>query len=182
MVCGLISLANSMVFSMVSRGLARQPEDEGAVDHDAELAAVLGEAARDVGAQALLDVQQDLVVAGFVADQQQAQAVFLHDLQRLVGHVGLGVAGPGHAQLAQAARDLLDARLRESVKVSSSNMISLTSGMFSLIQLHLCEHVLGRAHAVAVTADGLRPQAEGAFRAAAAAGVEATRTDASGSR
>ena len=110
MVCGLISFAKSMVFSMVSRGLARQPEDEGAVDQDAELAAVLGEAPRDVGAQALLDVEQDLVVAGFVADQQQAQAVVLHDLQRLVGHIGLGVAAPGHAQLAHAARNRFDAR------------------------------------------------------------------------
>ena len=39
--------------------LARQAEDEGSVDLDAELAAVLGEAARDVGAQALLDDMQN---------------------------------------------------------------------------------------------------------------------------
>src|ERR1700676_2450115 len=55
--------------------LAGQTEDEGAVNLDAELAAVFAEAPRDVRTQALLDVQQDLVVARFIADQQQAQTV-----------------------------------------------------------------------------------------------------------
>src|SRR5579863_3406455 len=44
--------------------LARQPEDEGAVDQDAELVTILGEAARDVGTQTLLDVVQNLIIAG----------------------------------------------------------------------------------------------------------------------
>ena len=43
---------------------ARQAEDESAVNLDAELSAVRGEAPRDVRAQALFDVLQDLVVAG----------------------------------------------------------------------------------------------------------------------
>ncbi len=72
--------------------LARQAQDKGAVDLDAQLAAVLGEAARNVRTQAFLDVQQDLVVAGLIAHQQQAQAVLLHDLERAVRHVGLGIA------------------------------------------------------------------------------------------
>jgi len=46
------------------------------VNEDAKLAAVFGEAAGDVGAQTLLDVQQDLVVAGFITDEQQPQPVF----------------------------------------------------------------------------------------------------------
>src|SRR5208283_3521658 len=40
--------------------LAGQPEDKGSMDRDAELAAVLGETARDVGAQAFLYDAQDL--------------------------------------------------------------------------------------------------------------------------
>ena len=63
--------------------LARQAEDEGAVDGDAELVAILGEALGDVDQHALLDVVQDLLVAGLVADQQQAQAVVAHDLEGL---------------------------------------------------------------------------------------------------
>ena len=46
-------------------------------------------------------------------------------------------------------------------------------GHVLLDPVHFGEHVLGRTHAVAVAADRLRPQAEGALRAAAAAGVEA---------
>ena len=75
MVCGLISVAKRMVSSIVSLVSPGRPEDEGAVDGDAELVAVLGEAARHVDQHALLDVVQDLLVAGFVADQQQAQPV-----------------------------------------------------------------------------------------------------------
>src|SRR5215471_13117178 len=62
-------------------GLAGQPEDEGAMDHDAELVAVLREAARDVDAHSLFDVIKDLLVAGFVADEQESQAVVAQYLQ-----------------------------------------------------------------------------------------------------
>src|SRR5262249_59050032 len=44
-------------------GLAGKTEDEGAVDDDAELAAVLREPSRDVDAHPFLDVVQDLLVA-----------------------------------------------------------------------------------------------------------------------
>ncbi len=157
--------------SLVSPG---KPENESAVNQDAELAAVFGEAPRDIGAQPLLDVEQDLIVARFVADQQQPQAVVLHHLQGLVGHVGLGVAAPSHAELAHAARDGLDARQVRGVGEGVVVEHDLLHFRHVLLDPpHFCEDVLGRAHAVAVTADGLRPQAEGAFRAAAAAGVEA---------
>jgi hypothetical protein len=91
-------------------GLAGQAQDEGAVDLDAELVAVLGELPRHVHPHALLDVLQDLLVAALVADQQKAQAVLRHHLQAVARHVGLGVAGPGDAELAQLARDGLGAR------------------------------------------------------------------------
>ncbi len=74
MVCGLTSAAKRMVSWMVSLRLARQPEDEGAVNLDAEFVAVLGEALGHVDQHALLDVVQDLLVAGFVADHEQPAA------------------------------------------------------------------------------------------------------------
>ena len=80
------------------------------MDRDAELVAVLGEAARDVDPHALLDVVEDLLVAGFVADQQQPQAVVAQHFERRARHVGLGVARPGDAELAQLAGDRLGAR------------------------------------------------------------------------
>ena len=46
----------------------------------------------DLDPHALLDVVQNLLVAGFIADQQQAQAAVAQDFQRLARHVGLGVA------------------------------------------------------------------------------------------
>jgi len=53
------------------------------VHQDSELAAIAAEAPCNVGAQALLDVVKNLVVARFEAHQQQAQTVVLHDLQVL---------------------------------------------------------------------------------------------------
>src|SRR5262245_179448 len=62
-------------------GLARQPEDEGAMGDDAKLPAIPGEALGDVDPHSLLDVVKDLLVAGFVADEQQPQSVVLQHLQ-----------------------------------------------------------------------------------------------------
>ena len=91
-------------------GFAGQAENEGAVDLDAEFMAIAGELFRDFDAHAFFDVMQDLLVAAFVADQKQAQAVILEDFQRGARHVGFGIAGPGDTQLAQFARDGFGAR------------------------------------------------------------------------
>jgi len=87
--------------------LAGQPQDEGAVRRDAEVAAVAREPPRDVQAEALLDIVQDPLVARLVADEQQPQAVVLQDLQRLVRHVRLGVARPRDAEPAEPPGDRL---------------------------------------------------------------------------
>ena len=73
-------------------GFARQAEDEGAVDFDAEFMAILGESFGDLNQHALLDIVQDLLIAAFVADQQQAQAVIFQHFEGFARHVGLGVA------------------------------------------------------------------------------------------
>ena len=89
--------------------LAGQADDEGAVDFDAELVAVSGEALGDVYAHAFFDVVEDLLVAGLVTHEEQAQAVFFQDFQGFVWHVGFGVAGPGDAELAEFDGDGLGA-------------------------------------------------------------------------
>ena len=151
--------------------LAGQPEDEGAVDGDAELVAILGEAPRHVDAHALSDVVQDLLVAALVADQQQPQAVVAHHFERVARHVGLGVARPGDAELAELAGDRLGARpvVGEGVVVEEE-FLHLRKRRFG--PAHLLDHVADAAGAVAMAADGLRPQAEGAARFAAAPGIE----------
>ena len=58
------------------------------------------------------------------------------------------------------------------LKVSSSKKNSLTSGKFCLAQAHFGSDVIGGALAPGVSAERLRPQAEGALRGAAARGVE----------
>jgi hypothetical protein len=54
-------------------GLAGQAEDEVAVNGQAEVVAVLGEVARALHGGALLDVLEDLRIAGLEADDQQRQ-------------------------------------------------------------------------------------------------------------
>ena len=76
-------LAKSMVLRMDSLGFAGQAEDEVGVDDEAEIVAVLDEVAGALDGGALLDVLEDLRVARFEADDEQAAAGFLHGLQRV---------------------------------------------------------------------------------------------------
>ena len=126
---------------------------------------------RDIQAHALLDVVQDLLVAGFVAHQQQPQAVVAHDFERLARHVGLGVARPGHPQLAQAPGDLLGARQIVGERVVVEEELAHLREIL-LGGRHFRFHAVRAAHAVAVPAKRLRPQAKCALRAAAPAGVQ----------
>src|SRR4029077_13230686 len=62
---------------------ARQPEDESSMDQDAQLVAVLGEAPRPIQSDPLFDVLEDLGVAAFISDDEQAQAPLLKNFQGL---------------------------------------------------------------------------------------------------
>src|SRR5215470_10045905 len=88
-------------------GLTGKAEDEGAVDRDPELVAILGKASRDVDPHPLLDVVENLLIAGFIADKKQPQPVVAQHFQRCAWHVGLGIAGPGYAELAEFSGDRL---------------------------------------------------------------------------
>ena len=171
MVCGLISVAKRMVSWMVSLDLAGQAQDEGAVDLDAELVAVLGELPRHVDQHALLDVVQDLLVAGLVADDEQPAAVVGQHFEGLARHIALGVAGPDDAELADLPGQRFDARQVVGQRVVvEEHLLDLRERLHRPFQL--VDDVSDAAGAVVVSAHGLRPQAEGAARFAAAPGVE----------
>ena len=132
----------------------------------------LGEAAHLVEGDALLDVLEDLLVAALVADQEQAQAAVLEQLDRVVVEVGAAVAAPGQAERGELLGDLAGARQvgGEGVVVEEE----LAHLREELLHVgHFVGDVLRGADAVFVPADGLRPEAEGALGRAAAAGVEA---------
>ena len=61
-------------------GFTGQADDEGAVDLDPKLMAIGCEPPCEINAHSFLDVKQDLLVACFVAYEQQTQAVVLEDL------------------------------------------------------------------------------------------------------
>ena len=126
------------------------------MDGDAELAAVAAEFLGDLDPHALLDVVQDLLVARFVADEEQPQAIVAHHLQRLARHVGLRVARPRDAELAERLRDGLGARqiVGERVVVEKE-LLHLRERL--LRPRDFLDHMPDAARAITVTADGLRP-------------------------
>ena len=63
--------------------LTRQAKDEVGVDGETKVVAVLGECTRALDGGALLDILQDLRIARFITDDQQAASGIFHRLQRL---------------------------------------------------------------------------------------------------
>src|SRR5262245_1368374 len=152
-------------------GLAGEAQNKGSMDDDAKFVAIFGEAAGDVDSHALLDIVQDLLIAGLVSDKQQAQAIIFHHLQRLAWNVGLGVAGPGQPEFTDFLGQRLDARQVVGQRVIvEEEFLHLREGRLSPTQL--LDNMAYAAYAIAMAADGLRPEAEGAARFAATARVE----------
>ena len=152
-------------------GFAGKSEDEVAVDEQAELLAVLGELARAFDGGALLHVLQDLRIAGLVADDEQAASGFLHRLQRFVVGGDARGARPGHLQRLQLLAKLDGARLLNVEGVVVEEEFLHPGPVFHGL-LHFGGNGVGRALAPRVSAERLRPQAEGALRRTAARGVE----------
>ena len=129
------------------------------------------ENSRDVDAHALLDVDQNLIVPGFVTHQKQPESVVLHDFERLARDVGLRVARPVQSQLAQAARNFFRARqvIRECVVIKKE--FAHLRKIF-LRQSHFRGDIFRTARAVTMSAERLRPQAECALGPAAPPRIE----------
>ena len=94
----------------------------------------------------------------------------MHDLERCTRHIGFGIARPGDAHFAEQFGDRFGAR-----QIVGKGVV-VEEEFLHLRKVFLCQRdflgdIFGAAHAVTVAAHGLRPQAEGAVRFAAAAGV-----------
>ena len=164
-------LAKSMVLRMDSLGLAGEAEDEVGVDDEAEVVAVLDEVAGALDGGALLDVLEDLRVAGLEADDEEAAAGVLHGLEGVaVGGDARG-AGPGDAEGLELGAELDGAGLLDVEGVVVEEEL-LDVGEVLLGPLHLGGDVVGGALAPGVAGEGLGPEAEGALGGAAAGGVE----------
>src|SRR2546422_1011673 len=151
--------------------LTGKPEDERAVDPDAERPGIPREPPRDVQADPLLHAVEDTLVARLVADEQEAETVVFQDLERLGRHVRLRVARPRDAEPAESARDRLGTRQVVGERVVVEEELAHLREVAPR-QRDLAHDVPDRARPVPVAADGLGPQAEGALGPAAAPRVE----------
>src|SRR5579875_4226763 len=141
------------------------------MNDETEVVAVLDEVTGTLDGGPLLDVLQDLRIAGLEADDEQPAAGFLHGLQGLaVGSDARG-AGPGDAERREFGAELDGAGLLDVEGVVVEEEL-LDVREVLLGPLHLGGYVVGAALAPGVTGEGLRPEAEGALRGAAACAVE----------
>ena len=138
---------------------------------EAQIVAVLGEGQRALDGGALFDVFENLRIAGFEADNEQAAASLFHRLQRIAVGGDARSAAPGDAEWLQlrAQLDGPDFLNIEGVVVEEELLdvgeVLLGPGQFG-------GHIVGGALAPGVSAERLRPQAEGALRRAAACRIE----------
>ena len=104
----------------------------------------------------------------FEADEKQAQAVVAQLLERVVIHMGAGVAAPRHVEPLHVLADLDGAGLVDGERVVVEHILAhfVAPDGFRLVQFP--PHAFRAFGAVLMAADGLRPQAEGAFGRAAA--------------
>ena len=126
---------------------------------------------RHVDGRALLDVLEDLLIARFVADDQQPAAGLLHRLQGVVIGGDARGAGPGEVQRLQLGAKLDGARFLVVERVVVEEDFLDLRERFERVA-HLIRHVVGRTQPPAMAGVRLRPQAESAHRRAAARGVE----------
>src|SRR5262249_19374769 len=147
------------------------PDDEIAVNADAQLPAVPGERASCFDSRTFLDVLQNLIVARFEADDEEARSCIRHRLQRLVVAVHTRSAGPAKLQRPVPATELWTAILPQVERgVSEEEFPSVWKELRRLFPLTR-DVVLG-PDPPGVPRQRLRPQTKGAQRRAAARGVE----------
>jgi len=141
------------------------------VDDEAEFVAVAGKVASTLDGGTLLDVLEDLRVAGLVADDEQAAASVLHGLEGVVVGGDARRAGPGEAEGLQLLAQLDGACLLDVEGVVVEEKL-LDVGKELLGVGHLGCHIVGRALAPCMAGESLGPEAEGALRRAATGAVE----------
>src|ERR1700733_15127093 len=153
-----------------SLGFTWQAEDEIAVYEEAKVMTVLDEVTGALDRGTLLDVLENLGIAGLEANDQQPATRLLHGLERVIVAGNTGVAGPGEPERFQPFAKLNGAGLLDIEGiVVEKELLDLREEFLGL--LHLCHNVIGGALAPSVAREGLRPETEGALRRTATSGV-----------
>ena len=93
---------------------------------------------------------QDFLITRLVTDKQQTQTVILHDLKCLIRDIGLGVARPGHTELAELSGKSLN------VPFIVGQSVVVEEEFFDFREVvarpfNLADDVLNRAEAIAVS-------------------------------
>src|SRR4051812_30429517 len=135
------------------------------MDDQAELVAVLREAPGHVDGGALLDVLENLLVAGFVTDNQQAAARFFHRLQRVVISGDARRAGPRELQRLELLAQLNGALFAVVEGVVVEEDFFKAREILERIPALIHDVVCG-AKAPAMSRMRLRPETERAHRGA----------------
>ena len=152
-------------------GFAWKAENKVGVDDEAEVVAVLDEVAGALDGGTLLDVLEDLRIAGFEADDEETATGILHRLERVaVGGDARG-ARPGDAEGLELAAELDGADLLDVERVVVEEEL-LDVGEVFLGPCHFGSDVICGTLAPGVAGERLWPEAEGALRRAAARGVQ----------
>ena len=150
---------------------AGKADDEIAVNANAHLLAVLHEVAAHLERLALLDVFQDLRVAGFKSHDQQAAAGIGHGFQRFVVAVDARRAGPLEADRLEFLAERQNAIFANVERVVvEEKFLGLRKHLVRLLEF--ARHVFHRPRAPGMAGKRLRPQAEGAKRRTSARRVE----------
>ena len=119
----------------------------------------------------LLDVLQDLLIARFVADNEQPASGIFHRLQCLVARRHARGAGPRQSQRLQLGAQFHGAcRLNVERVVVKKEFFHVRPVFLGL--RHFAGHVVGRALAPRMSTQRLRPQAERTLRRAATRRIE----------
>ncbi len=152
-------------------GFTRQANDEVAVDLDADLAAIFHEVTGHLDRGALLDVLQDLRVAGFEADDKETRTAVRHGLQFFILAVAARGAGPLEFQglefLAQFDGAILADVEGVVVEENLFHLREVAEGLFDFLH-----DVVHRTRAPGMSGNRLRPHAEGTEGRTAAGSVE----------
>jgi len=141
------------------------------VHYEAEFVAILGELAGALDGCAFLDVLENLLIARLIAHDQQPASGFFHGLERFkIGRDARGTR-PGQAQRLQLGAQFDGAGLLQVKGVVIEEKFFYVRPVLFRLGHFSCD-VVGGTLAPRMSAERLRPEAEGALRRASARGVE----------
>src|SRR5581483_9030124 len=152
-------------------GFTRQSQDEITVDDQPELVTVLGELPRPLDRRALLDVLENLLIARFIADDEQTASRLLHRLKRFKVCGDARCTRPGQVERFQFSAQINGARLLDIESVVVEEKFFYLGPIFLGLR-HFSSHIIGGTLAPGMSAEGLWPQAKRTLGWTSAGGVQ----------